>query len=92
MASTTLSLRENQILQIGKCKTAGDGRRKLNLMYAEPSTANRMRLYEKLLTFWFQKKQDARHHIQELEWTHTHHLGIGVANDDVVYELSMMRS
>lgn len=71
LALIILALGEDQMVYVENSKTAHDAWQKLKRIYAKPSTANRMRLYEKLLTLHWQDGNDTRQHVHELARTPT---------------------
>lgn len=87
-----LALGEDQMVHIEQCKTARDAWNKLRGIYAEPSTANRMRLYEKLFSSRLQEGAETRKHVQEMARTRTQLRSVGVEIDDILYKLALLRS
>lgn len=58
-----LKLGQNPILQVENCTTACEAWLKLRGIYAEPSSANSVQLYEKWLTLRLKDGKDARAHV-----------------------------
>lgn len=72
--------------------TARDTWRKLKVIYVERSTTNRMRLYERRLTFRLRDEGDVREHVQNLARTRTKFRTAGIVVDDTVYKLALLHS
>lgn len=78
LALVILALGEDQMVHVEECTTARAAWKKLQDIYAEGSTANRMRLYEKLLTLKLEDGTDVRKHVQQLAQTRKQLRAVGV--------------
>lgn len=92
LALITLSLGEDQMVHIADCLDSKAAWQKLRRIYAEPSVANRLRLYEILLTLRLMDSDDVRAHVQKLARTRTQLAAVGVKIDDTLYKLALLRS
>lgn len=68
------------IFHVEECTTARQSRKKLKIFYAEPSTPNRMRLYEKLLTHSLNGGENGLAHVNQpaRTWTQLRQVRVGI--------------
>lgn len=87
-----LALGEDHIVHFGICETAHDGWRKFAGIYGKPSTANRMHLYEKLITLHLTRVDDVWQHVHELARTRTKLPAVEVVIDCTVNKQTLLCS
>ena len=92
LALMVLAVEADQMIHIEECKTSREAWEKLIGIYAEPSAANRMRLYERLLTLRFPPGGNSRQHVQLFASTRTELRAVGISIDDTLYKIALLRS
>lgn len=87
-----LGLDDHQIIHVDGCLTGRDAWNKLQKLYEEPSTANKMRLYERFLTLKLEKNVVVRTHVEQFASIRSQLKSVGVSIDDGLYKLALLRS
>lgn len=87
-----LALEDSQIIHVDECSSGKEAWSKLQKLYEEPSTANKMRLYEKFLTMKMEKEGTVRAHVQEFSSIRSQLRSVSVNIDDSLYKLALLRS
>ena len=92
MSLILLAMNDSQIIHCDECDTARKAWVKLQKLYEEPSTANRMRLYEKFLTAKMDKSITVRAHVENFSSVRSQLKSVGVNIDEGLYKLALLRS
>lgn len=80
------------MVHVEDCTTTRDAWKKLKGTFDEPSTVNRIHVYEKMLTLRLADGDDARPHVHDMARTHKQLHVVGVKIKDMIYKLSLLRS
>ncbi|CAN8067511.1 unnamed protein product [Agarophyton chilense] len=83
---------KDQMIHVVDCSSSREAWKKLRAIYAEPSVANRMRLYKKLLMLHLGDADDVRMHVHDMARTRSRLRSVGVKIDDTLYKLALLRS
>lgn len=92
LALIILAINDSQIVHIEECKEARDAWLKLQNLYQEASTANKMRLYEEFLSTKLDHSTPVRVHVEKLSSVRSHLRAVGINIEDSLYKLAMLRS
>lgn len=87
-----LSLQEEKMIHIEDCTTFSQGWYKLEQLYSETCTANRIRLYEKCLTLRLVSGISIREHVHSFARTRYGLRSVGVNIENSLYKLALLRS
>lgn len=91
LALIILTLRKGMPIHAEDCNTSWEAWKKLKGIYAKPSTANRMRVYEKLI-LWLNDVKDACEHVHDITRMQTQLRAVGVEINDILHKLALLRS
>ena len=92
LALITLAVQSDLMIHLEQCKTAKEAWIKLQTLYAEPSTANRMRLLEQFLTLKLGQGSSVANHIHTFSSTRSQLRAIDVKIEDNLYKRTLLRS
>lgn len=87
-----LSLANDQMVHVEACRTARSAWGKLKQLYEEPSTANKMRLYDQFLSAKLEGNESAQNHLQSFAALRNELSAVGINIDEDLYKLGLLRS
>ena len=85
-------MNDSPIVHVEDCTSAKTAWLKLQNLYQEPSTANKMRLYEEFLSSKIDNSTSVRSHVEHLSSVRSQLRSVGVNIEDSLYKLAMLRS
>ena len=89
--SQCAAMHDIQIVHVEECTSAKASWVKLRNLYHEPSTANKMRLYEEFLPTKLDQSSSVGSHLEHLLSVRSQLRSVGINIEDSLYKLAMLR-